>query len=564
MLKSLRVKELALVEEAELDFEPGFNVLTGETGAGKTVLIGALKLLMGEKKTHSLVRTGAEKAMVEGVFILDPDERQSLAKIISEELEEIVLTREVSREGRDKLYLNGRLIPLSLGSKIGQHLIQLYGQNEHQALLRKSSHLDYLDSFAGADLKELKLLFRENFKSWEKVKKELEEKQKLAENRKEKQDYLRFQLEEIKKASLTEGEEDKLKEEREVLRNQEKIVASLNKVLGLLSQEETNALDLLGQAVKEAEKISSFGSQFGEVWSGLLELLEKGNEVSGAVEVLLGNLTFEPRRLEELEERLYLISILKKKYGATVTEILKRQTELEKELASLEQVSFDLEDLERKEKILREKVKNLAFELSKLRKKTASELEKKIARVLPLLGFKGCSVRVETKPREAGDFLSNLTVEGLDEVELFFQPGLKEEIKPLKDIASGGELSRLMLALRTVHPDFLATRTAVFDEVDAGIGGLTAQKVGQHLSELALKSQVLCVTHLPQIASRANCHFLVQKEESRGRMVTKVRKLLSEERVEEIARLLSGTITAKALEHAREILKEARQSWARL
>lgn len=559
MLKSLRVKELALIEEAELDFEPGFNVLTGETGAGKTVLVGALKLLLGGKKSFSIVRTGASKALIEGVFVLSPNERQTLSGIVGEDLEELVLVREIFREGKDKFYLNGRLVPLSLGSQIGQHLIQLYGQNEHHALLKKSSHLDYLDSFAGPKPRKLKDLFFQSFRDWKSVRKELEEKEKAAENKKEKQEHLRFQLEEIKKAALSEGEEERLMGEREVLRNQERIVASLSKVLELLSDGESNVLSLLGQALKEAERISAFGGRFREIEAGLAELVEKGNEVSGEVESFLNNFSFEPSRLEEVEERLYRISILKRKYGSSIEDILKRQAELEKELALLEQVSFDLEDLRRREEILREKVGELALKLSDLRREAARELKGKLAQVLPLLGFKGCLVEVDVKQRKLDESLGSVSAEGLDEVELFFQPGLKEEKKPLRDIASGGELSRLMLALRTVHPDFLATRTAVFDEVDAGIGGETAQKIGQHLSELASKSQVLCVTHLPQIASRANCHFLVQKEERGGRLVTRVRKLLPEERVKEIARLLGGTISQKAIEHAKEILKGSEQ-----
>lgn len=564
MLKSLRVKELALVEEAELDFEPNFNVLTGETGAGKTVLVGALKLLLGGKKTHSVVRTGADKAMIEGVFILDEGERKALEEITGENLEELVLVREISREGKDKLYLNGRLVPLSIGSQIAQHLIQLYGQNEHHVLLKKSSHLEYLDSFAGASLKELKALFLQNFMEWEELRKKLEEKHRLAESKKEKEDFLRYQLEEIKKAALTEGEEEKLREEREILRNQEKIAASLNRILELVSGEECNILSLIGQALKEVEKISNFGSQLQRIEALLRELVEKGNDLTGAVEAFLSSFSFEPGRLEEVEERLYQISILKKKYGESVAEILKRQSQLEEELALLERVGFDLSDLSKKERVVRQRVKELGLKLSELRKKSAVELEKKLAQVLPLLGFKGCSVEVEIKQRIVNDSLENISSEGFDQVELFFRPGIGEEKKPLKAVASGGELSRLMLALRTVHPDFVATRTAVFDEVDAGIGGVTAQKVGQHLNELSLKSQVLCVTHLPQIASLANCHFLVEKEEKGGRSVTRVKKLSFDERVKEMARLLSGSITQKAMEHAREILNKAKKASLRL
>lgn len=556
MLKSLRVRELALVEEAELDFEPNFNVLTGETGTGKTVLVGALKLLLGGKKTHSVVRTGADKAIIEGVFILDEGQRKALAEIIGEKLEELVLVREISREGKDRLYLNGRLVPLSIGNQIAQHLIQLYGQNEHHALLKKTSHLEYLDSFAGKSLKEIKTLFLQNFKDWEGLRKKLEEKQRLAASKKEKEEFLKFQLEEIKKAALVEGEEEKLREEREILRNQEKIAASLNRILELFSGEENNIIGLLGQALKEAEKISNLGNQLQKIETFLRELIEKGNDLNGAVESFLSSFSFEPRRLEEVEERLYQISILKKKYGESIREILKRQSQLEEELALLEQVSFDLSDLSKEEKVVRERVRELALQLSELRRKAAVELEKKLAQILPLLGFKGCSVEVEIKHQIPHDSLENISSEGFDQVELFFRPGVGEEKKPLKDIASGGELSRLMLALRTVHPDFLATRTAVFDEVDAGIGGVTAQKVGRHLKDLSSKSQVLCVTHLPQIASLANCHFLVEKEEKGGRSVTRVKKLSFDERVREVARLLGGTTSQKAIDHAREILKK--------
>lgn len=556
MLLELRVKELALVEEVTVNFKPGFNVLTGETGAGKTLLVEALELLIGERSDRDMVRKGAKNAFVEGTFNLTSALRDSLKAVLDEDPgEEIILSRSVDVEGGSKAYLNGRRVPSSLLKEVGKFLVDIHGQHEHQSLLFPSNHLYFLDSFFQEKISDLKEKYSSLFEEILNLRKRFEELQKMEGERLKRIDALRFEVEEIEKAGLREGEEEELKNERSVLQNFARLSESIQRICFLLEGEE-GALDRLREVQSLLEEVSAYDQELKKEEENFKEALFKAEEVSSFFHSYAETLEFNPERLNQVEERLYLISRLRKKYGENIEEIEDYKEKALAELDKLENLDFEREQVEKSLRGKEGSLQELAEEISKKRQEAAVKLEREVKEIFSLLGMEKSIFKVNFAPLEKGVFIdgSYYGKSGKEKVEFLLSPSPEEELRPLRKVVSGGELSRIMLALKRVFSKIDSVPLLVFDEVDSGIGGKTAVYVGKLLKEISLNHQVICVTHLPQIASLADSHILVYQEEKGKRVITKVKKVDREERIREIARLLSGEESKAAIKHAEELL----------
>lgn len=551
MISHLRIRNLATIEDIELRFKEGFSILTGETGVGKSIIIDGIRLALGEKGSPDIVRTGEEEVKVEAVFTLPRKEGKAAQPPLPEE---ICIQRHISREGTGKGYLNGVLVPLKKLRELGPYLVDIYGQNDHDFLLRLENHLNYLDFYAAAlkereevaaSCRELKKLLRE--------KKRLEQK---AREREQRLDFLRFQIGEIGKAELKPGEEESLHVERNILKNAEKIRLLLEEGLEISYQQENSVTALLSRLQKVVNQLSEYDPSLKDTAEALSQSAITIKELSDYLIRMSDKDMGEPEKLEKIEERLSLIENLKRKYGQSIPEILASLERAKKEYDELESSAEKLEELEECIQKSFENYLSKAETLSRLRREKARELEQNILQEIALLGMKKArfKIKIEKMPLSREE-TEKVKETGLEEVEFLISPNPGEELRPLRRIASGGELSRIMLALKSIGKEEEKHKTMVFDEIDAGIGGKTAEFVARKLTQLARRQQVICITHLPQIASFASHHFRISKKVDRERTFTTVKEIGFEERVTEIARLMSGTrITPTSLQNAREML----------
>ncbi|MDD8031044.1 MAG: DNA repair protein RecN [Acidobacteriota bacterium] len=559
MIRYLRIKNLATIEDLELELYPGFTILTGETGAGKSIIIDAIKLLLGEKASPELIRTGKEEASVEA--ILEVTDLQVLPEGIDLEAEnQIFLQRIVSSQGWSKSYLNGVLVPLKKLKEVGEFLIDIYGQNDHIFLLDTSSHLKFLDDFAEVtELRNMVGQAARELRSLIKEKEALEAKQK---ERAQRLDFISFQIKEIEEADLKPGEDEELLQERSILKNSEKIVILVNSAIELSCEKEES---LMAGLKKVENLISELQSFFPE-----LEMVK--NEISDFnifLPELVSNLVElreryapSPLRLEQIEERLNRLEKLKRKYGTTIKEIFDYLNNIKKEKEELEKSQEKLTDLDREIEKAFDSYLKLCSQLRSQRQEKAKSLEKLLVGELEQLAMAKARFRVEFKPINPSltDFRSIRDL-GSEELEFLLSTNPGEELRSLRRIASGGELSRIMLAFKALVKEAETGRTMIFDEIDSGIGGKTADFVAQKLKQLSQAHQVLCITHLPQIASAASHHYQIEKMTEKGRTYTLVKKLKDEDRPEEIARLIAGNRLSQAsLKMAKELLEQNSRS----
>ncbi len=554
MIDSLRIRNLATIDDLEINFEQGFSILTGETGAGKSIIIEGIRLVLGEKGSQDMIRTGEKETSVEAIFPVS--EKESGLKNLIPDLEaEIFIQRKISEQGTGKGYINGTLVPVKKLKEASGGLVDIYGQNDHVFLLNLDYQLDYLDDFANAsslkkevaeNAQELKRLIRE--------KNELETKEREREQR---LDFLNFQIKEIEKAQLRRGEEEELRQERNILKNAEKIGSLVEKALGIAYQQENSISSLLAQLQNVVAGLTDFDQTFKEVNEALSQFSITIQDFSDFLIKFKEKQTMTPEKLEELEERLSQIEKLKRKYGTSVEEILSFLERAKKEHQSLSSSQERLVDLDKEVEKKFADYRASAEKLSALRKKSAQELEKQVEKEIAILGMKKAlfRIKIETTPPSL-EAAEKIKEKGTEDVEFLISPNPGEELRPLRKIASGGELSRVMLALKTIGKEVEKLKTLIFDEIDSGIGGKTAEFVAQKLRKLSDKHQVICITHLPQIASYARHHYKIDKKIEKERTFTSIKKLSFEERVKEIARLLGGThITETTLKNAREMLE---------
>jgi DNA repair protein RecN (Recombination protein N) len=559
MLLELRIKNFAIIDELTLSFSRGFNILTGETGAGKSIILNAVQLLLGDKAIEELIRSSEEEASVEALFDISGN-RGVKAKIKGKgqrlhatgEEDCLLVRRVISRSGRGRAFINGNLATLGMLSEIGEELLSIYGQHEHQSLQRVDTHVDILDEFGGLSglCKGFQELFQKFVSLSEEVKRIRDEKEKRARER----ELMAFQSREIESAGVRIGEEEALKEERRVLAHAKKLTDFANTSEGALYSNEGSAIERIQSILNQGRELMAIDPSLSQPLKSLEGALIQLEEVSMALRDYSKRIEVNPMRMEEIESRLEEVDRLKRKYGTTEEEILRFKERVDEALRSFTSDEERLFQLESGLDPLREEVTVLAKRLSKERKKVASELKRSVEKELGSLGMKKTTFEVQIEE-------ISLSPKGMDRVEFLISPNIGEEVKPLAKIASGGELSRIMLAMKRILARVGGTQVLVFDEVDAGIGGAIAEVVGRKLRELSKHHQVICVTHLPQIACFADKHYSVKKEVRGGRTVTAVDPLEKETVVEEVARMLGGVkVTEKTRAHAKEMIENARRS----
>ncbi|MCF8054262.1 MAG: DNA repair protein RecN [Deltaproteobacteria bacterium] len=552
MLMELRIKNLAIIEQLEVTFGTGLNVITGETGAGKSIIIGALALLLGERANTDLIRTGEETLTIEGVFDVAtlPDTRQHLEEIGGESEGELVIRRLISRTGKNRVYIGGAIVPLGELTKFAENLVAICSQHEHQLLLHSDKHIDILDDFCL--LRNERESYTELFTKATHLKKNHAKLIKDNEQARSREDFLRYQQEEIASAKLSPGEEEALTEERLVLANAQKLADYAHNALSLLYLDNGSVTEKMRKILTDIQVIAKIDSRLqvpSREFEGLCYQLE---DAATALREYANTLVFSPERLAEVEERLELIKQLKRKHGGDVARIIAKHAEISAEIEQLLRLDEEIASVATEIEVLDNELLIRAQELRKKRQEGAKRLKEAIEGEISSLKLAGTTFEVAFSA-------DSLNSKGYDGVEFYLSTNVGEEPRPLSQIASGGELSRIVLAIRSALAKADVVATIVFDEVDSGIGGAVASLVGEKIARMSSERQVICITHLPQIACFAQRHLFVAKGIVGEQTVTNITLLDEEHSVEEIARMLGGKeMTAITREHAREMLQRAK------
>ncbi|MBR6809260.1 MAG: DNA repair protein RecN [Clostridia bacterium] len=551
MLLSLRIENIALMDMLEIRFQKGLHVLTGETGAGKSIIVDAVVLLLGGKAQKELIRTGAQKARVEGVFDISdcPAAGAFLREQELDEGDEVTLAREITLAGRSSCRVNGTLLPVDQYRQLTNLLMDIHGQHEHQSLMDEKKHLAFLDATGDEAHRQLQEKVKEAYTQWVEKKKLLVQLRKQSADAQERMELLQIRVQELRDAQLTPGEEDELARERDIFKNGEKIEASLQDAFEYVYDGASAAVESLRRAVAALGSIENLDEQYASLRARLDGLYYETEDAGITLRKMISALDFDPDRLEEIRERLDVIRRLSRKYaGASTGDMVENLQEMEAELSGFETLDDRLLQTEKEEKQAAEKYAAAAALLTQSRKKLAQAFEKEMETQLKDLNMGGTRFQVNLDS-------SNATASGAETARFLIAPNRGEEMQPLSRIASGGELSRLMLAIKSVAAKREGIPSMIFDEIDTGISGKAAQVVGEKMKHISRGRQVLCVTHLQQIAALADCHFLVEKAFDGQRTSTRLTILDGERRVSEIARMLGGD-EESAKQHAREMLKQ--------
>lgn len=557
MLQELSVKNFAIISSLQLEFQMGMTVLTGETGAGKSIIIDAMELLTGGRGSSDYIRQGANKCTLEGLFSMPKSQelKQLLEELgIETEEDSLVIQRDISASGKNVCRVNGRIVNITNLKRIGEYLVDIHGQNEHQELMQSERHIDMLDEFGGKKLLAVKEKYTRAYQEYRALEAKVRKRQKNEKEFAQRMDMLHFQSDEIASAQLVAGEEEQLLEERNKLNNFQKIADALTISYAALNGEDDSSLDKIGTSMNELASIESLDSEYKTLSDTVQNAYYLLQEASGDLSRLIDGLELDEGRLNEVENRLELIRQMKRKYGDSIETILSYYEEITKELAEADFLEGGTGDLEALLAEKQQAAHQQALTLRKERKRLAKELEQQILTELKELYLE----RTEFEVRFTE--LEHLQENGLDGVEFYITTNPGEPLKPLVRVASGGELSRVMLAMKTIFSQTQGITSIVFDEVDTGVSGRVAQAIADKIYQISENSQVLCITHLPQVAAVADEHYFIEKEIVAGRTETSVRILSEKERVNEIARMLAGSeITKLTIEHAQELLAMAKK-----
>ena len=551
MLKHLSIKNVAVIEDVSIDFAEGLSVLTGETGAGKSIIIDSINLLKGERASKSLIRSGEESLRVDGVFEVDDDTAGKIADIMGTDAEnEIIISRTLSTDGKNTIRINGSPANLAMLKMTGELLINIHGQHDNTSLLSVKTHLGFLDSYGKDEIAPVYAKYREIFDKCKEIKRKIDEIDTDEQEKLRRKDMLEYQIAELEEANLQQGEEEELMARKLVLSNAQKISDNTIRAYdALYGGENGTAYDKLWEAANLLEKISGFDTKIDEVYSSLCDIAESLNEKARDLRYIQDGLSFDEEEADKIEERLDLIQTLKRKYGNSIEEILVFYDKICNELEDITTGSKRLESLNKELNENKKKLESEAQKLCKLRQTYAALLSQKVMASLSDLNME--KVLFEVKLTE----LESYKPTGTYDAEFMVRTNVGEETKPLSKIASGGELSRIMLAIKSVLRDTDSVKTSVFDEIDTGVSGMAAQKIGEKLLSMSKGNVVLCITHLPQIASLADNHYLISKSVDGGRTRTNVKLMDFNERVDEIARTLGGaSVTDITRENARQLL----------
>jgi DNA repair protein RecN (Recombination protein N) len=550
MLQELHIKNFAIIDEVTVAFGQGLNVLTGETGAGKSIVIDAVKVLLGDKVSQEIIRDGHEEAFVEGIFDI------SMGTSIQETLEsagiavesELLLKRVISKSGKNRVYINGNIATLSILASIGENLIDIYGQHEHQSLIKPWSHLDILDTYGA--LWPLRMEMREQYKKLTALQKELQALKSQSETRDKDLELLSYQLAEIEGGHLKIGEEEDLQKERERLKCSEDIVAAVEEGYNTLYTAQSSVLERLAEITEGLKKVSAVDDKLNRYYESLQSIAFQLEDIAFELRDYGKDIDMAPEQLEEIEERLTFLAKLKRKYGKDIEGILEIGEEVKRKIEDISKGDEREKEVEKELNQVERSVRGLAENATARRREFSKGLKEGVEKELSGLGMGKANFEVRIEDKQMSE-------KGTDGVAFFLSANPGEQVKPLSKIVSGGELSRIMLALKLVGKT-VGVPTLIFDEVDSGVGGKVADEVGMRLKRLSLEHQVLCITHLPQIASYGAAHYHVLKEEKEGRTVVKVEGLDEIERIKEVSRMLGGArVTEKTREHAEEMVRNA-------
>ena len=538
MINHISIKNFAIIESTEIVLNDGLNIITGETGSGKSIVIEAVSLALGSRADSSYVRTGSDKAVIQLAGTLDG--------------EELVITREISSAGKNLCRINGDIVTLSQVNLLASKLADVHGQYDNQSLLNSDYHIVLLDSYKQQDTDGFKTDAYEKYDAYIKARKELARLLSVEKENVKKLDFYKFEASEIEKAQLIPGEDKQLEERISLLQNSEKIYDNISRAYQNLYEESPSVMDGLNTSVKAIEELSSFSdkiSVLGEEFSDIYYRLE---ELCREIRDIRESISFSPSELDEAIIRFELIENLKKKYGSTIEEILEYHVKLQKKLSAAENMDEEKHALMVKLKSAKEELLKSCRILSEKRKEKASELEAAIQSELIDLNFKDARVQISVDP------LEEPCETGMDKVEIFITTNKGEALKPLAKIVSGGEMSRIMLAFKNIISSYDMIPTLIFDEIDTGISGITASIVGKKLKEISKEHQIICITHLPQIAACGDFNYKIYKDSSDTNTFTHVKALSSEEKVDEIARLLGGTsVTQSTINTAKELIENS-------
>ncbi|GAB5054075.1 DNA repair protein RecN [Pediococcus parvulus] len=561
MLQELSIRNFAIIEKLNIEFNSGMTVLTGETGAGKSIIIDAVGLLAGGRGSVDFIRKGTKKAVLQGMFSMDknPDTLALLDQYGIEHADPtLILQREIQVSGRNVCRINGSLVNTTILKKVGETLIDIHGQNEHQELMQPEKHLGMLDEFARNGIQPLLKQYQQKYEHFQNLKQKFNRKKANEKEWAQRVDMLRFQVKEIEDANLQVGEEEQLNSQKELLENFQKISTALQTAqLALENEESAGAIDSTGEAMNALRDIENIDDKYKNISniisSAYYQLQDATSDISGELE----NMEWDEGKLDQVEKRLEEIYQLKKKYGDNIQQILAYDQKASEELHSMVDSESDEDQMESQLETIQEQLKKIALQLSTTRKQAASKLQVAVHDQLKQLYMDKAEFEVHFDESAGLKFKST----GIDNVEFYLRTNPGESMGPLSRIASGGELSRIMLALKTIFAKSQGVTSIIFDEVDTGVSGRVAQAIAEKIKLIASYSQVLCITHLPQVAAEADHQFFVSKAVKGGRTETKLSDLNENGRVQELARMLAGsTVTKLSIQHAKELLKMAHTS----
>ena len=554
MLNRISIKNVAVISALDVSMNSGVTVLTGETGAGKSIIIDSINMILGERTNKEIVRYGADKAAVQAVFDNPP---KSVLEVLNEndidfEDDEIIISRQITAEGKSTARINGVIVPLAILREIAGGLINIHGQHDNQALLNPKKHINFLDEYAqcGAEIEEYKELHEKLCGIEREIKKlSVDEQTKV-----QRMDLLEYQVNEIKSANLTDGEEEDLKEQLVICENAEKITVALESAYSSVydSPEGMSAYDSLSAAVESLAEVAEINPVIKSAYDALSSAMYAAEDAAHEIKEFASSVEYDEQTLNDIEERLDIISKLKRKYGSTIAEILEFGKRAEEELNTIKTGDERLEELKFKLVQVTAETTAAGGRLTEIRKAKAAELSEKITQSLSELNMENAALEISVI--NGGEFYEN----GMDTVEFMIRTNPGEPMKPLAKIASGGELSRVILAIKSIMADSDSVDTMIFDEIDTGVSGAAASKITQKLVQIGKNKQVICITHLPQLAAAANTHYLIVKNSDGDMASTTLQELSSVQRETELARIIDGTnITELSLSHARQMLENA-------
>ena len=569
MLLQLSIHHLALINDMTIDFEPGMNVMTGETGAGKSIVVDAVNLVLGERADRDLITNGEMKARVEAVFdIADNEKVKSLLNELALTGDDDVasISRELTSSGRNICRINGTIVPLQTLRQVSAQLLDIHGQHEHQLLLDSKNHIGYLDEYAADEIQPLLEQNQHAYTTWKQAAQKLSRLRKSVAEREQRIDMLRFQLEELRNAHLTAGEEEDLERQKVFYRNAGKIMAAFDESCALLSDGidgGSSAVDMLRDGVRALEPVASLDARYETVYARLDGLCYEVEDATRDLRDLREDMDYDGEEAERVESRLDLLRRLNRKYGASTQDMLRYQDKIEAELGELEDSDEAAEKLEKEYRQQTHILEEISMKLTHAREEAARRFEKAIVEQLRELGMKNARLSMAFAPLEEGERIRDrFSALGTDRIEMMFCANLGQPLKPLARVASGGELSRIMLALKNLSAQKPGIpRSMVFDEIDTGISGRMAQVVAEKMSQIGDHHQVICVTHLPQIAAMADAQHLVCKYDENGATRTEVTRLNDAQRAQEIARMVGGAAceSESSVRHAAVMLAEAKE-----